>query len=63
LRCKLRNEPNLIWMLLSGNQDVVLQSDEESAAVLQSDEESVVFQLDEDSSEQEEGAATHKRKL
>jgi hypothetical protein len=50
-------------MLLSGNQDVVLQSDEESAAVLQSDEESVVFQLDEDSSEQEEGAATHKRKL
>jgi hypothetical protein len=31
-------------MFLSGNQDVVLQSDEESAAVLQSDEESDVLQ-------------------
>jgi hypothetical protein len=58
----VRNKSNLIWMFLSGNQDVVLQSDEESAAVLQSDEESVVFQLDEESSEQEEEAATRKRK-
>jgi hypothetical protein len=50
----VRSKSNLIWMFLSGNQDVMLQSDEESAAVLQSDEES---------SEQEEEAATRKRKL
>jgi hypothetical protein len=50
----VRNKPNLIWMFLSGNQDVVLQSDEESAAVIQSDEESC---------EQEEETATRKRKL
>jgi hypothetical protein len=37
----VRSKSNLIWMFLSGNQGVVLQSDEESAAVLQSDEESL----------------------
>jgi hypothetical protein len=60
----VRSKSNLIWMFLSGNQDVVLRSDEESAAVLQSDEESAaVLQLDEESSEQEEEVATRKRKL
>jgi hypothetical protein len=49
---------------LPGNQDAVLQSDEESATVLQSDEESDgVLRSDEESSEQEEEAATRKRKL
>jgi hypothetical protein len=60
----VRNKSNLLWMFLSENQDVVLQSDEESAAVLQSDEESdVVLQSDEESSEQEEEVTTCKRKL
>jgi hypothetical protein len=58
----VRNKSNLLWMFLSGNQDVVLQSDEESS-VLQSDEESAVLQSDEVSNEQEEEVATRKRKL
>jgi hypothetical protein len=50
----VRSKSNLLWMFLSGNQDVVLQSDEETAAVLQSDG---------DSSEQDEEVASRKRKL
>jgi hypothetical protein len=44
----VRSKSNLLWMFLSGNQDVVLQSDEESAAVLQSDEESDVLQSEDE---------------
>jgi hypothetical protein len=65
----VRNNSNLLWMFLSGNQDVVLQSDEEDieqivevAAPCVPVEISAIAPLVEAASAQEKGEATRKRK-
>jgi hypothetical protein len=56
----VRSKSNLLWMFLSGNVDVVLQSNEDSEQVL---EIAASAPVEVAASAQEEGEVTRKRKL